>query len=196
MKTLKEVEAIVSNGENPQTLEQWTSSRWQALPPRYENADIEQIDSRISKFLFSEPAKGRGMYIHGDIGTGKTYSAWAVWKIIKANSIQSIMVNVPKLLYDIRESYRSNQKANLDDFIACPVLILDDLGSEKVTEWVEESLYILINTRYEQMRRTFFTSNLNLDAIAERVGDRISSRIFEMCDIIELRGDDKRLKKP
>ena len=76
------------------------------------------------------------------------------------------------------------------------MLILDDLGAEKVTEYVRQSLYTLINKRYLDNLPTFFTSNLSLDEIAARLDDRISSRIFEMCGApIDLGNEDLRLKR-
>jgi DNA replication protein DnaC len=76
-----------------------------------------------------------------------------------------------------------------------PVLILDDLGAEKASEWVAETLYILIDDRYGNMKPTVFTSNYSPSELAERLGDRIVSRIMEMCRIIEIKTSDKRKER-
>jgi DNA replication protein DnaC len=72
-------------------------------------------------------------------------------------------------------------------------LILDDLGTEKVSDWVLQSMYQIINARYVQMRQTVITSNHSLEELRSRIGDRIPSRIAEMCEVFELRGKDRRV---
>ena len=73
------------------------------------------------------------------------------------------------------------------------ILILDDLGAEKSSEFALQSLYVIIDQRYSEIRPTIITSNLSLGEIAEKVGDRIASRIAGMCKVIELKGKDRRL---
>jgi DNA replication protein DnaC len=73
-------------------------------------------------------------------------------------------------------------------------LILDDLGVEKTTEWSLQTLYTIIDRRYREEKQTLITSNLTLDEIAEKVGDRIASRIAGMCKVVEIKGRDRRLK--
>ena len=73
------------------------------------------------------------------------------------------------------------------------ILLLDDLGAEKQTDWVLEILYRLINYRYEQMLPTFFSSNYSLQELSEKIGDRVVSRIVEKCDIVKIEGEDRRL---
>ena len=68
------------------------------------------------------------------------------------------------------------------------------LGTEKYSEWVEETLYLLIDRRYSNMRKTFISSNLNLDGVAQHLNDRISSRIAGMCEVLKMEGKDRRLK--
>ncbi len=75
------------------------------------------------------------------------------------------------------------------------MFILDDIGVEKVSEFVEEFMYMLINNQYEKVYPMVITSNLPLSQLAERLGDRIVSRIKEMCSVVEIKGEDKRLKK-
>lgn len=103
--------------------------------------------------------------------------------------------NVPKMLYKCRRDYKDStdyQESLLD---TGSVLVLDDIGVEKVSEFVEEFMYLLINTQYEKVFPILITSNLPLSQLAEKLGDRIVSRIKEMCDVIEIKGEDKRLGK-
>jgi DNA replication protein DnaC len=79
------------------------------------------------------------------------------------------------------------------------LLVLDDLGAEKTSEWVEETLNLIVNTRYNERRITIFTSNYEIkddltdpDSLAVRVGFRMWSRLHEMCDFVRLDGVDYR----
>ena len=79
------------------------------------------------------------------------------------------------------------------------LLVLDDLGAERLTDWVEETMNLIVNTRYNDRLPTIFTSNHegvpdreNLDSLLCRVGDRMYSRLLEMCDFMEFTGPDYR----
>ena len=107
---------------------------------------------------------------------------------------------MPELMENLRRCLRESG----DDFeilqalynVDC--LVLDDLGAEKATEWVAERLYLVINQRYLSNRMTVLTSNCNPEEIEERLGEqgkRITSRVLEMCKIIQLKGEDYRVLK-
>ena len=104
--------------------------------------------------------------------------------------------NVPRLLVDIRGMF--NKQADLQTLLESlskyEYLVLDDLGVEKITDWVLETLYVLINDRYENEQKLIITSNKNIKELSESLGDRLASRIMEMCHVVELKGEDKRLK--
>jgi DNA replication protein DnaC len=83
------------------------------------------------------------------------------------------------------------------------VLLLDDLGAEKTSEWVEETMNLIVNTRYNEKRITIFTTNFvdspddaDLDSLKARVGFRLHSRLHEMCEFLEYEGGDYRLLGP
>ncbi len=86
------------------------------------------------------------------------------------------------------------------------LLVLDDLGAEKTSEWVEETLNLIVNTRYNERRVTMFTSNYpdypdtvadgEMDSLLGRIGYRMRSRLHEMCDFLELEGADYRMLMP
>jgi len=73
------------------------------------------------------------------------------------------------------------------------VLFLDDLGAEKMTDFVRQSLYAIINYREQHELPTIITSNYNLSNISGKIDDRIASRIAGMCEVIEIKGNDRRL---
>lgn len=72
------------------------------------------------------------------------------------------------------------------------IVILDDIGAEKPSEWVQEQLYALIDLRYRMQRSTFFTTNCTLKQLESQIGSRIVSRIFEMCEGVKVSGTDWR----
>lgn len=103
--------------------------------------------------------------------------------------------SMPRLLIEIRGLYGSSR--DLDDFLndlaSYEYLVLDDIGVEKPTDWVMETVYVILNERYEQGKKVVFTSNKNVEELAVSLGDRIASRIVEMCEIVKLNGTDRRL---
>lgn len=123
-----------------------------------------------------------------------------------------VMVTVPDLFMDIKsrfgkpEGYAEGQTNEIgfrdmndaqliDYFCKTPILFLDDIGTEKTTDWAFQTLYTIIDRRYREFRQTVITSNLSLNELSDRTGDRITSRIAEMCNVIELKGKDRRLEK-
>jgi DNA replication protein DnaC len=73
-----------------------------------------------------------------------------------------------------------------------PLLVLDDLGSERVTDWVREQIFLIINSRYEEMLPTVVTTNDTLEELEKHVGQRIISRLMETCQGLILDGEDFR----
>lgn len=169
------------------------------IPERYKSVDIEQVDEKIRSWLFGEHKDGKGLYLYGPVGTGKTHAAYAMYRILMENRIHSRIVNSAAMLQDIKDDFKYGARdpyyqSKFDSWVDMKgVLIIDDLGAEKITDWTLETFYTLINTRYEHKRFTIFTSNYNVEEIAGRLGDRIASRIVEMCDVMKLDGKDKRV---
>jgi DNA replication protein DnaC len=138
---------------------------------------------------------GRGLWIQGDVGTGKTTLAMLVSKAA-ADAGRSIAIySLPRLLNLLREAMDSEQgKLDfLDRLTAVDLLHLDDLGAENRTDWVLEQLYSIVNARYEAERAIVATTNLMPDELSERLGARTVSRLVEICgDLLPLFGADRR----
>ena len=169
------------------------------IPARYEKASYENDVPEDIKLLMREMSKTKkGLYIHGTVGTGKTHIAYAIKdKWDKPGYQMAHFWNTTELFQEIRDDYdrhveaKKNRFADLMDSEA--LLFLDDVGSEKPSEWVQEQFYLLINKRYNEMRPIIFTSNYSISELAARLGDRTVSRIVEMSHVVKLDGKDRRL---
>lgn len=106
----------------------------------------------------------------------------------------AVVLNTTETIHAVRYDFKHNSGFQEQLIDARKLIVLDDIGAEKASEFVEEFFYLLINTRYENVHPMIFTSNLPLSALAERIGDRIVSRIKEMCEIVKIDGNDRRLK--
>ncbi|MGB9813502.1 MAG: ATP-binding protein [Thermovenabulum sp.] len=147
--------------------------------------------------------KGEGLYITGGYGVGKTHLAAAIANYLIQNLKATVIFgNVTTLLGRIRYAYSDSSQYEEDQIMKelydVDLLIIDDLGKEKPTEWVEEKLYTVINQRYEDYKPIVVTSNLELEVIEQRLencGGAIVSRIIEMCRGIKIVGSDFRKEK-
>jgi DNA replication protein DnaC len=138
---------------------------------------------------------GRGLWIQGDVGTGKTTLAMLISKAALEAGRTVAIYSLPRLLNLLRGSMES--EGGLLDFIdrltAVDLLHIDDLGAENHTEWVLEQLYSIVNARYEGERSIVATTNLMPDQLDERLGPRTVSRLVEICgEPHPLFGPDRR----
>lgn len=169
------------------------------VPPRFLEAMPDDFDPVTWRRCEAALREGSGLFLCGPAGTGKTHLAVAAMHALPRRRGERF-ITVPELLVGLRNSFRDGERVSeidiIDRYASAPLLILDDLGAEKSTEFAIQSLYIIIDRRYAGMLRTIITSNLTLDEIAEKVGDRIASRIAGMCQVITMRGEDRRLHRP
>lgn len=165
------------------------------IPKRYEEATWDQVPANVKK-IFAEALKsGKGIYLHGAVGTGKTHIAWAFKKQYDKTDRRALLWNVSDLIHELKLDFDRNEKNWTGEHLLKSdlLLILDDIGAERPTDWVAETIYLIVNRRYNNKLPTIFTSNSTPGEIAKNLGDRIASRIVEMCEIIELGGKDRRL---
>ena len=135
------------------------------------------------------------MYIHGDSGTGKTVMAvqymfgHMAYKFACSETITGSFITVPELLLEFRNTYNEKimtETGLLNYYSGVGLLVLDDLGVQDTTAWSFQLLYMLINRRYNELLPIIITSNYNLSELAEKMeDDRIPSRLYEICDVIE-----------
>ena len=148
----------------------------------------------------------KGLFLLGPPGVGKTHLAVAALRqIINRTRAHGLFYDTRELLRVIRSTFGSDPMNRLTEsdvlrpVIEADVLVLDDLGAEKTSEWVEETLNYVVNARYSERRLTLFTSNYDIaedatdpDSLQVRVGFRMYSRLHEMCEFLHLYGADYR----
>jgi DNA replication protein DnaC len=168
-------------------------------PPVSDIARIapDQIQSvrRYVRKIDENLGAGRGLWIQGDVGTGKTTLAMLVSKAALDAGHSVAIYSLPRLLNLLREAMDSDggKLDFMDRLTAVDLLHIDDLGAEHRTDWVLEQLYSIVNARYEAERAIVATTNLMPDELSERLGSRTVSRLVEICgDLIPLFGEDKR----
>lgn len=162
----------------------------------FENFVPEPNTQKAYEISLNYQPKNNGLLFLGACGVGKTHLAASI-----ANSqigkMPVLFISCPDFLFELRECINKKAKpSHLFDLARrVQLLILDDIGAEKSSEWVQETLFVLINYRYECMLPTIFTSNCNLEELEEKLGQRIVSRIIEMCRCVRMGGEDWRVKK-
>ena len=163
----------------------------------YENAK-----KYANKLINGETDKG--LFITGTYGVGKTYLASCIANEVIKNKITVVFGTLIQLLDYIKDTYKDSDmsdKEYLNLYSSVDLLIIDDLGKEKPTEWVLEKLFLIVNNRYNNYLPIVITTNYNRNQLRERLCvnknysmvDSIISRLYEMCGGIEIKDVDHRM---
>jgi DNA replication protein DnaC len=150
----------------------------------------------------------RSLYIFGPVGTGKTLlAACSLKNFVESSPLNRLSANIsyintPEWLEQIRKGFDDDDVARkAESVMRTQLAVMDDIGVENPTDWACERMYLFVNRLYEQEIPAIFTSNCGLDELAGRLnrnsqaGDRIASRLAEMCLQLPLLGSDRRLGK-
>jgi DNA replication protein DnaC len=199
-----------------------------AIPKRYEHCTLDTFEPGYGKadqslaaahmmarqFVSGYPVttEGRGLLLTGSVGIGKTHLAVGIVQaLVIEKGVRVLFCDYRELLKRIQESYNP-QVASTELQILAPVfeaevLILDELGAQKPTDWVWDTVALILNTRYNDKRTTLITTNypnepaalartgdktIREETLGDRIGERMRSRLFEMCVEVEMRGKDFR----
>lgn len=159
---------------------------------------VRQVRDYVRK-LDDHLAKGEGLWLFGDVGTGKTSLAMLVSQHAIDAGHSVAIYSLPRLLAEIRDTYDDDAQHSyvelLDRLASVDLLHIDDVGAERTSPWVLEQLYAIVNARYEDEKAILITTNLERDALAEQITERTVSRLEEMCEILPLFGEDRRRQR-
>jgi len=192
--------------------------REKTFPPRVikDLEKFEPSDTVKTLLIKLEQEKGKGIYLYGNAGSGKTVLAAMLLEALRLKDYLhpapllkdengehihrawAYFVSVCDLFAELRTTFSNQEHSEMEiieKYSEAKYLVLDDIGIEKTTDWTFQTLYLIVNRRYEYLRPTIFTSNLSLQKLAEQLGDdRIPSRIFGMCYIHGMENADRRLE--
>lgn len=207
------------------------------IPKRYEHCELSEFTTdfpgadrsialahlNASRFVEEfDPRDGKGLLLVGGIGTGKTHLAVGILKeLIATRGCSCLFCDYRELLKQIQNSYNDSVQVTelelLRPVFETEVLALDELGAVKPSEWVWDTVSLILNTRYNDNRTTIITTNfpdepaasamsseLSLrtsafaatrrETLGDRIGERMRSRLHEMCRIVKMEGPDFRQK--
>ncbi len=183
------------------------------IPRRYENCHFQSYKvvspsqqkayGYASKLAMEYPAVDQGLLLMGTCGVGKTHLAVSILKALSERGFSGLFYEFGSLLKQIQDSYNPNTQSSelkiLANVFEAEILILDEIGASKPTDWVKDTMAHIINTRYNDKKLTIFTTNYLDDrksdkdeTLEDRIGVRLRSRLFEMCKTIKIEGHDYR----
>jgi DNA replication protein DnaC len=183
------------------------------VPVRYSRCHFNNYDPKhpsqeaaakfAMKFTQEYPAVDKGLLLTGPVGVGKTHLAVSILKGLTERGFPCLFYEFGSLLKEIQDSYNLNTKTSelavLSPVLNTGILVLDELGASKPTDWVRDTMAYVINHRYNQNRATIFTTNYpdvrssdKEETLEDRIGTRLRSRLFEMCRTVEISGRDHR----
>ena len=202
------------------------------IPRRYEHCTLETYETRMRgidrslaaahlrarRFVESYPVEtaGTGLLLTGSIGVGKTHLAVGILQALVAErGATGLFCDYRDLLKQVQNSYNANVAATelqiLRPVFEAEVLVLDELGASKPSDWVWDTVAHILNTRYNDRRTTIITTNysntpplgadlsapksaMREETLGDRIGERMRSRLQEMCVVVEMHGEDFRQK--
>lgn len=167
------------------------------------NPSQERAFKYASKLAMEYPATERGLLLSGTVGVGKTHLAVSILKALNERGFSCLFYEFGSLLKEIQDSFNPSTQSSelkvLAPVFDAEILILDEIGASKPTEWVRDTMAHIINTRYNDKKLTIFTTNYSDErknekdeTLEDRIGVRLRSRLFEMCKTVKIEGQDFR----
>jgi DNA replication protein DnaC len=200
------------------------------IPRRYQHCSFENYETgsifdpslvaaqlMARQFVDGYPVttEGRGLLLTGAVGVGKTHLAVGILRsLIEEKGVRGLFCDYRELLKEIQHSYNpqvlTTELEILRPVFEAEVLVLDELGASKPTEWVWDTVAHILNTRYNDKRTTIITTNyadappggaatgpqraMRDETLGDRIGERMRSRLAEMCVTVQMFGADFRQK--
>jgi len=167
------------------------------------NPSQERAYRYASRLTMEYPAVERGILLMGTVGVGKTHLAVSILKGLTERGFSCLFYEFGSLLKEIQDSYNNNTQSSelgvLAPVFRTDILILDEVGASKPTDWVRDTMAHIINTRYNDKKLTIFTTNYpderrndREETLEDRIGARLRSRVYEMCKTVMMNGEDYR----
>lgn len=195
--TLHALPSVTKSAEN-----EWrTMADLSGVPSRFRDCTLEDSPARVGNlsafmsidcWLGDKPHKsGANLVLFGPVGSGKTGIAVGCLKRLWTLGVNDLaFASAP----DMIEGLRPDGKARLHDFQDPRVLVLDDLGSTRCTEWERDRIYAILQARYAYQRPTIVTTNVAIDDLADpdALGERTVSRLIDGATIVTIAGLDLR----
>lgn len=183
------------------------TERLSRVPERYTDATVTNTDVRnwVTRLIYSaahaagangmpKAGKAKSLLILGSVGCGKTHQAYGAVRALAVSGVSCLwqFATAADVYASMRPRHGVDSEQVFERYAHAQLLVLDDLGAAKNSEWVEEVNYRLINHRYERTLPTIITSNLAPHRLRGELGERVASRLVEMCDRVVLEGPDRR----
>jgi DNA replication protein DnaC len=173
------------------------------VPSRFRSCSMEGFQAKepdqrrifLAAQLWLDGDEPPGLFLCGPCGTGKTHLAVGVLLELKRLRFSGQFASAQELIMECRDSFRGQSddlSSILDKYTDADALLLDDLGTEKTTEFVRETIFVLIDRFYRNEKLLIVTSNFNLGDLAERLGERTADRLVEMCQAVMFTGSSFR----
>ena len=190
------------------------------IPARYAECSLQNYYPAQGKFFASQgsahryaytlartfPAVERGLLFTGPVGVGKTHLTVAIIRdLLAQKGVTCLFYEFGALLKEIQNSYnpvsQTSELTVMAPVFDAEVLVLDEIGTSKPTDWVRDTMMHIINTRYNEKKLTIFTTNYldkrktdRDETLEDRIGVRLRSRLYEMCKTVHIEGEDYRRK--
>jgi DNA replication protein DnaC len=147
-----------------------------------------------------EEWEGESLMFWGDPGNGKSHLATAVYNELSARGKKVVFISMPDLIAKIKATFNKNNSNETESEIMrglqlCDLLIIDDIGAENVTDWVQEVIFRIVDGRYKKVKPIMATSNLEPKELAERIGKRAYDRLIEISQPIKNEATSYRREK-